>query len=740
MNGLTFHHFLWVIVGCWIGVGHVSVSALDRVPLLVLDGKSLEMSKEGHNRAITLTLHSLELRSQKLGDPAPKGMAFLIIRGALINKNTEKGTSVPPVQKAFTLKINGGENLTLNPISEFTADPFWGPLILEPGEELPIEMVFVVPAEPLTQANLQHLSNKGPMNINLVGGPVERPSTFLAGPAQKGDVELAVEKMEFSSTYKNQKVPPGRTYVSVHAVFSNLQKLEPLETNLSSLTVLVEDGGYVFRPLDAPENPRDEPEIYFPQEPTPKTMMFLIPENTGNLALVHFTKDGALRLNLTPSVSAPEWQTVGAPVAGRSVSMRLFRPTHEGNVSSPQSGKRYVVFDIGLQLTVDDSMASLPFDPSQALELHAGNGQFYKPADVGHQLRRPLGTSEIWRDQVVRGEVAFLVPDHAQDFVLKIPFSSGVVALDIPGNLIGRDRPKTPSVHTPAVPNSQEASQSMKKSKRLFDGILPVPSQPSVSHPNTPTPDTPSSTKSEGKEFEDQAVVDGPEALANLEHRIPDPTIRKRLLAMVEDQTQLDRLARSSEEEIQAAIEAIEIEMKSGPKVRNLVRYGPSVPDVALQRRITEGLAPDGAWQPENRTARFNTYADWVQAYHLARHVAEKQGLVNLQGGPGELGNDTNVNYEIVVEFNREIGRGFGGDGKKRRVFNPKFSKQTRNLYSHAIPFRKGPTRVHTLFRWNGRKDRWEMLRHIPELRGFDGNTGTYADQVKHPPDHSVSP
>ncbi len=704
----------------------------------LLETGPIEVEKVGENRAIRLVVHSYSRRFRKLGDPAPEGKVFLVIRGALINKNAEKGASVPPVQKAFTLRVGSEMKVTLDPISEDTADPFWGPLILEPGEELPIEMVFVVPAEPLEQANLQHLSNMGPMNINLIGDPIKSPSSFLAGPVSKGEVEVAVERVDFASTHKNEKAPDGWRYATVNFLFTSLLELEPLETNLPSLTVLVEDGGYVYRPLNAPQNPKDQVETYFPQEPTAKTMVFLVPELTGNLTFVHFSKKGALSLDLTPGVAGPELKVVGKPNAGRSVSLRLFQSEAESNVASPQSGKRYVVLDIGLQLTVNDPMASLSFDPLKALELHAGNGQFYKPANIGNQLRRPLGLSEIWRDQVVRGDVAFLVPTNAKDFVLKIPFSSGAVALKVPDQVIDSEGVKSATTRVLPQPEAPSSKKPQKKPKSLFGGILPVPTPPSQPNPIQPTPDLPSSQEPIGLTVPEKAVGDKSNVLARLNEKISDSAIREALFAKVQDAGQLERLASSPDEEIKAAIEAIEIEKQSGPKVHNLDRYGPSVSDAALQRRITEGLAPDDVWRPENRSARFTTYEDWVKSYHVAKQVAKTHGFVDSQFGPGEAGNGTKAEYQIVVEFDREIGTGFFGEGKKRKVSNPKNSRQTQKLYPAASPFPKGPSRVHTVFRWNGRGGQWEVVRHIPELRGFESRTGTYASKVRHPPDHKT--
>jgi len=154
----TFYFVMGVVFGLLLD--HAPLLAENKV--LALETGPVAVDKSGENQAIRMVVDSYSLRSKKLGDPAPEGSLFFIIRGKLINKNTAKGASVPPVQKAFFLKLSENKKVFIDPISEDTADPFWGPLVLLPGEKLPVEMVFIVPAKRLEEASLMHLSNMGP--------------------------------------------------------------------------------------------------------------------------------------------------------------------------------------------------------------------------------------------------------------------------------------------------------------------------------------------------------------------------------------------------------------------------------------------------------------------------------------------------------------------------------------------------------------------------------------------------
>ena len=430
---------------------------------------SILVNHEAQNKAIRFGVHTYKLVDQFLGNPAPDKSQFLIIRGFLGNKSAKLQTSIPNVQKAFFLRLAGNETINLHPISNKTTNPFWGPIILKPGEELPVEMVFVVPARPLEHANLMHLSNMGPINLYIIGEAPALPSTYLAGPVDRGQTKIAIERIDFDPSVSVTAPPKGWRYVKVYFWFTNLRELQPFETDLAGLVVLVEDGSYVYPPVaESRKRKLPQGETFYAQQPTPGEMVFLIPEKTGDLAFVHFTEDGPLALDLTPDIGGlvPQ-KPIAGPVGERSISLSLFQPQHAIQLETPKSGFRYVVLDVGLRLNTDSPIASFAFKPATSLELHDSRGRFYKPEKVDN-LRRPLGPSDLWRDQIVRGEVAFLVPESASTFTLMIPFKAGPTRLSVPEALISHSTTIVAQKRLPAHPIStdREVSKSERPSPK----------------------------------------------------------------------------------------------------------------------------------------------------------------------------------------------------------------------------------------------------------------------------------
>ncbi|MCW8924943.1 MAG: tetratricopeptide repeat protein, partial [Xanthomonadales bacterium] len=386
---------------------------------------------EDENQALRLHVASYEIVDSKLGDPAPEGSRFLVIKGTLTNKNSGKGVSIPPVEKAFSMRLNGSTMIELVPISGETADPFWGPLELAEGEQRPVEMVFVVPESGVESAEIRHLSNMGSMSIFILGTAPEAVTEFLAGPESAGFSQIAVTSVMTIPAYDGQPAPAGWQFLQVDYLFTNLMELHPLETNIASLSTLVEDGGYLYQPLSAPKRGEAiEAEQFFAQEPTAGKMEFLIPIQHGVLELVHFTDKGPIRLNLTPDrPRQPLPQAIAGPTREGRIAVSLYgiRPATDGGG---------LIVDLGLSLNMNDSMADLPIDLSKAFELHDPSGQFRKaePRLVG--VQHPLGQVVIRRDQVTRGEVAFRGVTSGAGQTLVLPLSSGHVRLDLPDRAV----------------------------------------------------------------------------------------------------------------------------------------------------------------------------------------------------------------------------------------------------------------------------------------------------------------
>jgi len=397
----------------------------------VLDQAPQVIDKEAKNDAVSLALQDYRLQSTKLGEVAPDGSVFLIVRGTLGNNSDAKGTSVPDLQKAFYLTLNGG-NIYADPLSEDTADPFWGPVVLEPGEQYPVEMVFVVPDSNIDQMSLRHLSTKGPINLAIIGTASSSVVRYLAGPFSKDQIELSVKSIAYSSNHQGQRAPVGWHYLRVNYWFTNLREMQSLDTAIHELSALVEDGLYVYEPVFHTVTGRRFEQNFFPGERTPGELYFLVPKESRFLELVHFTSEGAIRLVLTPQKN-PAVQP--EPIAG---------PNTRGNIVievlgiRPMSSQNGLIFDLALGLGLADSMAFLEIDLASSFELHDRRGRIYKSTTDIRELTRALGPKVLRHDQFSRGEVAFIGVPRSNDLVLVLPLVSGHANIDLSASLISK--------------------------------------------------------------------------------------------------------------------------------------------------------------------------------------------------------------------------------------------------------------------------------------------------------------
>lgn len=427
------------------------LAATERIPLDISD----------ENQVLNLHLKHYTLTDYKLGEPAAQGRQYLVIRGTLTNKNGAKGVDVPPAQKAFQLRLNGEETLELDPLSEDTADPFWGPMVLQPGEQYPVEMVFSVPRQGLETAEIRHLSNMGAIKLYVVGtAPAER-TEFLAGPVSLGEVRLAVGGMETMQNHNGRSARPGYQFVHVEFWYTNLRELQPLETNVASLSALVEDGYYDYHSETLPRPGDALPaEFYAAGEPTAGELVFEIPVDHGHLELVHYTPSGPLRLTLTPGTEKPPLpQIIAGPTRQGRVEISLFasRVTKEG-----------VVLDVGLRLNMDNPMADMSLDLSRAFELHQPSGQFVNSTPDLNDINHPIGEVVLRRDQLVRGQLGFAGVSTGPGQVLLLPLASGPVRLELGGR--EKQASANTQVATPSDPprtQNRTAPRTRQRSKEV---------------------------------------------------------------------------------------------------------------------------------------------------------------------------------------------------------------------------------------------------------------------------------
>jgi hypothetical protein len=399
-------------------------------------GESVSLEKVGENSVLRITLDSFVLEEEVLGEKAPEGSRFLSVTARIANRSAEKRLSIPSVEQTFLLEQGDGTQGRLHPLSGRSNPPLWGSIELAPGEEREVAMIFTASSAQIAEASLVFArTDQGSMAVPL--GDPKRMAPPLAGPGVAGELEISVRKAALVEEVAGVSAPEGRAFLSVDLRLRNLRELQPLDTLVSDLSQVVEDRFYVYPPhsLTRQLSPRlATPSSFLAGVPVQGTLVFLVPEEAGDLAFVYHTPEGSISLDLTPARQAPKRPEVGAGPAGDDarVSLSLLARDADVEFPAPSAGHRYVVLDVLLALNVDDPMASFPFQPHEVLELHDEQGRVFRASDVGSLLRRPLGSVELWRDQPARGEVVFSVPDDSSSFTLVLPFSGSPVRLPVP--------------------------------------------------------------------------------------------------------------------------------------------------------------------------------------------------------------------------------------------------------------------------------------------------------------------
>ena len=176
-------YLIGFVLGLGLSCSSSAVRAQPNVP--ALDTNPVVITKSGENQKIRLEVNSYNYRSRKLGEPAPDGKVFFVLRGTLINKSSGMQTAVPDVQTDFLLQLADNKTAPLHSLSKYTDDPFWGSINLEPGEKLPVEMVFAVPSQQLTQVSLAHQSADGDIQLAVIGQLIAASPSTLPAPVRE---------------------------------------------------------------------------------------------------------------------------------------------------------------------------------------------------------------------------------------------------------------------------------------------------------------------------------------------------------------------------------------------------------------------------------------------------------------------------------------------------------------------------------------------------------------------------
>jgi hypothetical protein len=159
----------------------------------------------------------------------------------------------------------------------------------------------------------------------------------------------------------------------------------------------------------------------------------------------------------------------------------------------------------------------------------------------------------------------------------------------------------------------------------------------------------------------------------------------------------------------------------------SLKRHGPEISDAELKTRLQKGIAPDGKFSPTPASTKFNSYEDWLQTRNAAVNQIEKIYGVDLTKPP--IG--SNKDFSIVTEYNRAIDDGFiGNTASKVKVSNPANPSKLGNGYTKYDAV-DGITRTKTTVAWDTSTNKWKVVQHYPEARGWNNKTKTYDTSIK---------
>ncbi len=400
------------------------------------------------NAAFSLSIDSYTLRPRVVGEAAPRGAVFMVVRGMLANRSTKASMSLAAVQEVFALDLGAVGAAHLHPLSDATADRFWGGVALRAGEKRPIEMVFAVPAGRIEYARLVYYGQPAKLAVNLLGRPP--PPVPAVAEAKNQTARLAIESVAFAATMGNESAPSGMRFLTVKLRHTNLRGVRR-PFIIARYMVLVEDGQYIRRPdrLTAVGTPFIVRRQAFPAGmPVAGRLVFLVPERSGHLALHYNTRFGRLGLDLTPELKpSPPPEPLSGPEYGTHLSASLYSAVEPAGPTPPQPGQRYLVLDIGLKFNADP-MSVFRFAPGRRLALIDDAGKVHRPVAIAGGLDHGLRNVEIWPGQPVRGKIAFAVPsgaDAPRSFVLEVQGPRKYLTLALPSVIPKQTAPAGPA-------------------------------------------------------------------------------------------------------------------------------------------------------------------------------------------------------------------------------------------------------------------------------------------------------
>lgn len=427
-------------VSCAVG----GPALLDLPQAVAQEARPVAIDRVAEADALRLQIATYALRRDYLGATAPDGEAWLILRGAVANRATDRSLELGAVERTFALDLGESGFAALHPLSRDSIDPFWGPQSVPPGGTRATEMVFIVPSPGPSFARLVAVLGARQVEVPIVGAPPPRPARML-GEQRNEFAALTVESLEFATDIASERAPDGMRFAVVKLRHANVAAPSHPYV-IARYLVLVEDGVYLHRPDAA--TARISPFLARAQAVPPplaatSRAVFLVPERTGHLELRYHTPAGPIAVALDAGSAPPLPPPASPPAKGEFLGATILG-VRSGAVPAPTPDARYIELDLALALDARPEQA-VTFSADRALSLlNLATGGSYAVAPASSRLARALRDVELWGGATARGSVAFLVPADARDADLLLEVRE-------------RDRSFSLSLPSPGVPSPAQA-------------------------------------------------------------------------------------------------------------------------------------------------------------------------------------------------------------------------------------------------------------------------------------------
>ncbi len=281
---------------------------------------------EGRNEIL---LGAYETTTEKFGEAAPEGRAFLTVYGAIRRPGEDLPLYLERAETAFRLALVDGTEIPLHSLTADSFDAWWGETDLLPGEERPFELVFEIPAEARPRNLLFEAEEArivlpfGEEATTVAAEPAREPTGEpVAEPATAPATEPASRK-QTATEEAPQPQPPLELTGNVPAVAPLPAEPRNIVTSEAALAGIEAAEGH-----DALRDGRSGPDAPVTRVAlgSPLTITFSRPWNVERLRfLLRAPEGGGYRYRLEVSPDGKLWELLAERADGIFAGVQEFR-------------------------------------------------------------------------------------------------------------------------------------------------------------------------------------------------------------------------------------------------------------------------------------------------------------------------------------------------------------------------------------------------------------------------------